>query len=198
MWKIINSPIVITIIVIAAAFIFKASAQPKLASEIRAAYDEINAILEEGATEAEKTKAIQQFAEQVGSQLSEGFSSGFGGGNLEKKIEENKAFIKARNNLSISGIKYAESQFNRREKVIFKLKNNGKKALTRLKLNFEFYKDDKLIDCENVWINEVNLLEPGSEIALNQTRSLPKENQKEHKSDEVIIKVTSFDIEKIE
>ncbi len=55
MWKILNSPFVITLIAIVALFgLAREASKPKLSTEIRGAYDEINPILKDGKSDAEK------------------------------------------------------------------------------------------------------------------------------------------------
>ncbi len=191
MWKIINSPIVITIIAIAALFIFRATMKPKLASEIRGAYEELNSIIQDGASDAEKTKAIQQFAEEISKQFRAGFSAGFKSTEPEKN-DEDKIFAAVKEKLSISGIKLVPTEWQNHEKIIFILKNDSENAISNLILNFEYFKNGEMIDCRNDWINEIKLLEPHQEIALSKSRNLPKEESDAFKSDEVKIKVTSF------
>ena len=77
MWKIVNSPIVIAVIVIVSLFAFRFSMKPKLATEIRGVYKEFNTILKDGASDAEKNKAIQKFAQEMATQIKAGFSAGF-------------------------------------------------------------------------------------------------------------------------
>lgn len=77
MWNKINSPIVITIIAVASLFVLRMAMKPKLASEIRGVYEELNAIIEDSASDAEKSKAIQNFTQEIGTQIREGFAAGF-------------------------------------------------------------------------------------------------------------------------
>ena len=77
MWNKINSPIVITIIAVASLFVLRMTMKPKLASEIRGVYEELNAIIEDSASDAEKSKAIQNFTQEIGTQIREGFAAGF-------------------------------------------------------------------------------------------------------------------------
>ena len=71
-----------------------------------------------------------------------------------------------------------------------------------LKLNYEFYKGGELINVENKWISEIKILSPAEEIAMSAERSYPTGVQEEqydlYKSDEVKIKITSFDIKIVE
>jgi hypothetical protein len=195
MWKIINSPIVIAVIAIAAVFVLKATMKPKLASEIRGLYKELNAIIEDGASDAEKTRAIKEFAQEIATQIREGFSAGF---KSDVSQMEDNIYIATKQKIAISGIKFVKSTWPSREKIMFVLKNNSDKYISSLKLNYEFYRENELVDCKNDWVSQIKILEPGQEIAISHERSLPKEETETYKSDKVNIKVTSFNIKKVE
>lgn len=201
MWKKINSPIVITIIAIASLFVFKATMKPKLASEIRGAYNELTAILEEGASDMEKNKAIQKLAQEIGTQISEGFSVGFESKDTEKENKD-KIYVETKNKIEIRGIKFVEAKWSGRETFIFQIKNNSDKYISNLKFNYEFYKNGELIDCANKWVSSIKILEPNQEIAISENRQFPSDTPKEeygkYRSDEVKIKITSFNIKEIE
>lgn len=197
MWKTINSPIVITIIAIAAIFVLRATTKPKLASEIRGAYKELNAIIEDGGSDAEKNKAIQKFAQEMATQLRDGFEEGFKSDN-PKKDDKDKVYLAAKQKINISDIKFVKTDWPTNEKVIFVLKNNSDKPINNLKLNYEYYKQGKLIDCRNGWIHEIKILEPNQGIALSDQRGLTKEDPNDYRSDEAKINVTSFDIVQME
>lgn len=201
MWKKINSPIVITIIAIASLFVFKATMKPKLANEIRGAYNELTAILEEGASDMEKNKAIQKLAQEIGTQISEGFSIGFESKDTEKENKD-KIYLETKNKIEIRGIKFVEAKWRGREAFIFQIKNNSDKYISNLKFNYEFYKNDELIDCTNKWVSGIKILEPNQEIAISENRQFPSDTPKEeygkHRSDEVKIQITSFNIKEIE
>lgn len=201
MWNKINSPIVITIIAIASLFVFKATMKPKLASEIRGVYKELTAILEEGASDAEKNKAIQEFAQEIATQIREGFSSGFESNDTEKENKD-KVYLETKDKIEIRGIKFVEAKWSGREGFIFQIKNNSTKYISSLKLNYEFYKNGELIDCANEWVSNIKILEPNQEIAISEDRQFPsgtpKEEYDKYRSDEVKIQITSFDIKEIE
>jgi len=189
MWNKINSPIVITFIAIVAVFVLKATTRSDLANEIRGVYEELNSIIEEGASDTEKTKAIQQFAQEIARQIREGFSTGF----HSKNRELDTVYLDTKDKIKISGVKYVKSEWPAREKIIFAVKNCSGKYIANLKLNYEYYKKGELIDCENKWVSQIKLLEPNQEIALSQLRSLPKgEDADSYRSDEVKVKVVSF------
>jgi hypothetical protein len=193
MWKYLNSPIVITLIAIAALFIFAGTMKPRLATEIRAAYEELNKIIQDGASDAEKTKAIQQFAKEMATQMRTGFSEGFKSeGNL--KEDEMKIFADTKSKIVISNIKSAHSEWKNSEKIIYKIKNGSNRNISSLRVNYEYYKQGELIDCSNQWINEIKMLVPNEEAAISQTRQLGNDPNEVLKSDEVKIKVSSFEI----
>lgn len=200
MWNKINSPIVITIIAIASLFVLRATVQPKLATEIRGAYNELAAILEDAANDAEKNKAIRNFAQEIATQIQEGFSAGFISNDAEKE-DEDKVYLETKNKIEIRGIKFVKAKWSGREGFIFQIKNNSAKHITSLKLNYEFYKNGELIDCANEWVSSIKILEPNQEIAIGGERQLPSgTSEKEYDkygSDEVKIKITSFDIKEI-
>lgn len=194
MWKKINSPIVITAIVIVSLFIFSVSMKGRLASEIRNAYEELNEIIEDSASDAEKTKAIQEFTQEIGTQIRAGFSAGF----ESNKKKPTETFLETKKNIEIKNIKYVESEWEGHESLIYTIENNSDQNIGSLRLNIEYYRDGKLIDCKSKWVNEIKILEPEREVAIKTNRKIPKKDTKEEqekfKSDKVKIIVTSFDI----
>ena len=196
MWKMINSPIVITIIAIITVFVLRGMTKPKLASEIRGAYEELVSIVEDGASDAEKSMAIKEFAEEISKQFREGFSAGLGSGNNQKN-DKDKIFVATKQKVQISDIKYVKSKWQNSEEFMFVIKNNSDKYIAQLKLNYEYHKGGKLIACENDWVSEIKLLEPNQEIAINHRRQLPEEEGEDYTSDEIKIKVTSFDVKEV-
>lgn len=200
MWKTINSPIVIAVIAIAALLLLNAS-QRGPASEISATYDEINRILEDGASDAEKTKAIRMFATEMATQIREGFSQGWSAGSPDKQ-DEDALFLETKRKIEVKTVKYVDSKWPDHEKILFVLKNGSDEYVARIRVNLEFYKNSVLIDCKNKWVNEIKILEPGQEVAVNEDRQFPKKDneqeQQQYKSDNVKIVVTSFEIKNIE
>jgi hypothetical protein len=194
--KIINSPIVITIIVIVAAFVLKNQTKPQLASEIRGAYDEIIAIAEEAGSDTEKTEAIREFSEQIATQLKAGFSSGFSSGGDDESREEK--FLRTKKNVNISELREIQSEWNGRQTVLFKIENSSEFAITQLKVNLEFYRDGELIDVKNETLNEIKVLDAGESIAAKKDRNTPNSLSDEEKAafafDEVRASITSFNI----
>jgi|GEM_PF-2107696 len=194
--KILNSPLFIAILAIAALFILKAQIKPTLANEIRGAYDELIAIAEEAGSDAEKTKAIQDFSKQIASQLKTGFSAGFSSGKEEESREQK--FLKAKRQVEISGIKEVPSQWNGQQATLFTITNASALPISQLKLNFHFYKNGALIDAKNEWINEIKVLDTGESLAITKNRALPNQLSDEEKTalahDKVEIIVTAFEI----
>ncbi len=200
MWQKINSPIVITVIAISALFAFRASMKPHWASEIRGVYEELIAIVEDGASDTEKTKALQQFTQEIATQVREGFQAGFGSG-LDGRNKD-KAYLQAKAGIEIHGVRFVKSQWPGREQFIFTIRNNSDEHIGMLKLNYEAYKGGELINVENKWVSEIKILGPGEEMAMRGERSYPQGVQAEeydlYKSDEVKIRITSFDIRKVD
>ena len=195
MWKTLNSPFVILVIVIIAVFAFKATTKPKLADEIRGAYKELNAVIQDSATDAEKSKAVRAFAQEMATQIREGFAAGL---ESSKKDDEYKAYIDTRDKIKISDIRFVKSKWPGREKIVFTVSNDSDKYISNLKLNYQFYKQGELIDSENRWVSEIKILGPGEKIAVGRDRQLPEEDTDEYRSDGVKIIGTSFDIRQIE
>lgn len=195
MWNKINSPIVITIIAIIALFTLRATMKPKLANEIRGAYKELVAITEDGASDAQKSKAIRTFAQEIASQAREGFSAGFKS-NDSKLDDKDKVFVETKQKISVFGIKPVKSEWPDHEKVIFVVKNGSDKSIGNIMINYEYYKQGELIDCKNQWSSEIKILDPNQEIAISLDRTLPKEETDNYRSDEVKIKITSFEVKK--
>lgn len=193
--KLINSPIVIAVIVIIAAFVLKAQTKPHLASEIRGAYDEIIRIAEEAGADAEKTEAIREFSEQIASQLKAGFSSGFSSGDTESREAK---FLRARQDVSIAEVREIQSEWNGRQTVLFKIENSSEFALSQLKVNLEFYRDGELIDVKNETLHEIKVLDAGERVAAKKDRNTPNSLSDEEKAaftfDEVRATITSFNI----
>ena len=131
--KILNSPILITILVIIAAFVLKSQIKTGLASEIRGVYDEIISIAEDASSDAQKTKAIQDFAEQIGTQVRSGFSIGFSSKNGEIK-DKDAVFLEAKKKIQVTDVKEVQSEWPGRQSTIFKIKNNSEYQIKKSEL----------------------------------------------------------------
>lgn len=193
--KIINSPIVITLIVILSVVVMKSQMKPHLGSEIRGAYDELIAIAEDASTDADKTKAIQDFAEQVAGQLKAGFSSGFSSGDDDEESTDAK-FLRVKKQIKVEGIKEVPSQYNGRQSVLFNVTNESELPVKSIKVNFDYFRAGVLIDTKNEWLNEIEVLDAGESINLKKDRSISNDLSDEEKVaftfDEVKASITSF------
>ena len=136
--KILNSPIFITILVIIVAFVLKSKIKTGMASEIRGAYDEIISIAEDATSDAHKTKAIQDFAEQIGTQVKSGFSIGFSSmnGNIKNgEIKDKDAvFLEAKKKIQVTDVKEVQSEWSGSQSTIFKIKNNSEYQIKKSEL----------------------------------------------------------------
>jgi hypothetical protein len=195
MKQIINSPIVITIIVIIAAFVLKSQSDFKLGSEMRGAYDALIDIAEDASSDEDKTKAIQDFAEQIASQLKEGFSAGFASGDDDKESREAK-FLRTLENVQVTEIREIPSEWKGRQTVLFKIENNSEYPLSQIKVNLEYYRDGELIDVKNESLHEIKVLDAGKSFTAKEDRNMPnhltEEEKATHPYDEVRVSVTSF------
>jgi hypothetical protein len=202
MWKVLNSPIVVCLVVVLALIGLRSSMKPKLAGEIRGVYDELMKIAEDGASDAEKSKAIQRFAQEVSRQLKTGFKEGFSSASDGKvRQDQDLEFLEVRKQVEIVGFKYIKSNWPNREQFLFKIKNNSDKYLTSLKVNYEFYKGTELVDCKNEWVSQIKILEPGQEFAVSENRQFPRgtkpEDEALFKSDTVKISISSFTVKDV-
>ena len=196
--KIINSPIVITIIVIIAAFVIKSQMKAHLGSEIRGAYEEIISIAEDASSDVEKTKAIQDFAQQISTQLRAGFSSGFSPNEEDGEESKESKFLRTKTGVKLGGIKEVPSQFSGRQSFIFSISNGSDYAVKSIMVNFDYYRDGVLIDTTNERLNEIEILDLGERVNLKEDRSilnkLSEEEQIAFTFDQVKASITSFRI----
>lgn len=194
--KVINSPIVITIIVIVSAFTLKSQMKPDFASEIRGAYDELISIAQDASGDAEKTKAIQDFAEQIASQLKTGFSSGFSSKDDEESRDEK--FLRIKKNVHVTGVKEIQSEWKGRQAIMFRLENKSEYAISQIKVNLEFYRNGELVDVKNEHIHDIEVLDSGESFTAKEERNTPNHLTEEEKAgfafDQVTVAVTSFQI----
>lgn len=195
--KIINSPIVVAIFVVVSLFILKAQTKPKIASEIRGAYDEIISIAEEASSDGEKSKAIQAFAEDIATQLREGFQAGFDSSTKDKKESREETFLRLKDQIALSKPEISSSSQKNMQTFIYRITNNIDVPIKQVKVNYEYYRGDSLIDVENKWISEVKALATGESVAVKGKRYLQGyENDDEldaMKYDRVLLSITDFD-----
>jgi len=191
--KYLNSPIVITGIVILAAFVLKHQSKPKLAHEIRGVYDEMISIAEDASSSPERTKAVQDFAEQLATQLRDGFSAGFSSNNEEKEKKESRdqKFLRIKQDIKIKDIKEIPSKDNDRQYFLFKVSNESPLPVKSVNVNFDFYRGDELVDIDNDWLSDIQIISSGESFNVKKKRSIPEETEP---VDRVEITITSFSI----
>ena len=88
MWKLINSPIIIAVLIIISIISYDRYRKSSGASEIRGVYNEIISISEDATGDLEKKKLITSFVKEAGKQIREGFGS-FNGGEQKNKQAPN-------------------------------------------------------------------------------------------------------------
>lgn len=198
MTKIINSPLFIAIFIVLSLFILRAQTKPRIAFEMRRAYEEIIAIAEEASSDGEKSKAIQAFAQEISTQMREGFQAGFKSPEQEKKESREEKFLRTRKSILLSEAQEVNSSSKSSQHFLFTITNNLKIPIRQLKVNCEFFNSGKLIDVKNEWISEIKALAPGESISIKKSRNLPRDLEEgeveSHKFDQVKLTVTSFEL----
>ncbi len=193
--KIINSPIAITLIVILAAFVLAKQNKAHLAGEIQATYDTLVAIAADATSDAEKTKAVQDLAEQLANQIKVGFSSGW---NNNDESDKKFSFLEVRKQIKIENLKEIPTQWETRQSVIFTLKNESDYPIEHINLNLDYYKDGILIDTKHKSLHGIKILAPGEATSVKEERSFPKRDNPEEMEalifDSVKANITSFQI----
>ena len=200
--KILNSPIFITILLIIVAFVLKSQIKTGMASEIRGAYDEIISIAEDATSDAQKTKAIQDFAEQIGTQVKSGFSIGFSSMDSNIKNGEIKdkdaVFLEAKKKIQVTDVKEVQSEWSGRQSTIFKIKNNSEYQIKKIRVNLEFFRNGELIDVKNEYLHDVKILDIGENLSVKVDRRIPNKLSDAEKEkftfDAVEVTVLSFAI----
>ena len=195
--KIINSPIVIAIFAVVSLFILRAQTKPKLASEIRGAYEELINIAEEAGSDGEKSKAIQAFAEEISTQIREGFQAGFKSPEQEKKESREEKYLRMKELVVLSVPTTVKSAQKNTQTFMYQIINNADVPIKQVKINYEYYRGDSLIDVENKWISEIKALAAGDSIAIKGQRYLrgyeTDEELEALKYDRIVLSVTDFD-----
>lgn len=195
MHKIINSPIAITLIVIVAAFVLAKQNKAHLAGEIQATYDTIIAIAADATSDAEKTKAVQDLAEQLANQIKVGFSSGW---NNNEESDEKPSYLEVRKQIKIENLKEIPTQWETRQSVILTLENESEYPIERINLNLDYYKDGILIDTKHKSLHNIKILALGEATSVKEERSIPKSDNPEEMEaftfDSVKANITSFGI----
>lgn len=202
--KIINSPFVIALLVIIAAFILKSQSKPALASEIEGAYDALISIAEDLQTDTGKTKVVQDLSEQVALQIKNGLTSGFtsttSGLTSADKENPSKLFLRVKNNIHVLDVKEVQGTWKDRQSMLFTIENKSDYPISQIRANVEFYRNNEIIDVKNEYLYDVKYLDTGAHFITKVERLIPHELSEEEKVnntfDAVKITVSSFEISK--
>ena len=173
--ELFKHPILIVIIGVTYFFVLQSYIpETKAKNEIRAAYQELQAISKELA-ESEEPGHIKGVIQNFSSQVVDGFKSGF--------KSDNSGLIKfneAKSNINLSDIKKAKSSWKSKEKIIGKITNNSKYSVAQIKINFSsFSQDGKLIDVNNKWLSDIKILNPNESAFFEIERSLGEHSASE-------------------
>ncbi|MGC6454905.1 MAG: hypothetical protein ACON39_03790 [Coraliomargaritaceae bacterium] len=194
----INSPIVITVIVIISLFVLKSQMNSRLGSELRGVYEELIAIAEDASSDVEKTKAIQDFSEQISRQIKEGFSIGLSSNGNEKEESRDSKILRVKKEIKLLEIQELPSAYDNRQSFYCTIKNESEFPIKSLRINYDYFREGALIDTENDWLSEIAVLDVQESVNIKHTRNLPSKFTDEEKTaftfDQVKASVTSFQI----
>jgi len=149
MWKTINSPIIITLVLLIALASYNQFRKNTAASELRAVYEELISISEDAKDDLARKKLIEGVVKEAAKQIKEGFSSFSSDEDKKKKAEENKRFFKTKNQLVITTSRIVNVQ----KKVIYQIKNGSKDYLSRVAHTVELYNQGELVEVKEEWGN---------------------------------------------
>jgi len=155
MWKIINSPIIITTLVLVSLFSYDQLRENTVSSEIRAVYEELISISEDAKDDLERKKLIEGFVKEAGKQIKEGFGSFNNEEDKKKKAEENKHFFETKKLVLTSLPKIVENtqHSNIQKTVIYQVKNDSQEYLNKVAHTIELYNQNELVDVKDEWGN---------------------------------------------
>lgn len=155
MWKVINSPIIITIVALLLLVSYDQYRKGPAANEIRGIYDELLSISEDATSDLEKKKIITSFVKEAGKQIREGFNSFNNEEQRKKKAEENKHYFDIRKKVHITKPKVVETKrYSKTQKsVIYQVKNNSPEYLSKVGHTIEFYYQGELLEIKEEWGN---------------------------------------------
>jgi len=155
MWKIINSPIIITTLVLVSLFSYDQLRENTASSEIRAVYEELISISEDAKDDLERKKLIEGFVKEAGKQIKEGFGSFNNEEDQKKKAEENKHFFETKKLVLTSLPKIVENtqHSNIQKTVIYQVKNDSQEYLNKVAHTIELYNQNELVDVKDEWGN---------------------------------------------
>jgi hypothetical protein len=155
MWKIINSPIVITVIAIVAIFSYGQFRKNIVSSEIRGVYEELVSIGEDAKDDLERKKLIESFVAEAAKQVSDGFGS-FSLGNedeAKKRAEKNKHYFQVKKQIKVSEPRVVENKqySNVQKTVLYKITNGSGEHLEKIAHTIELYNDNQLVLLKEEW-----------------------------------------------
>lgn len=167
MWKILNSPIVIAVILILAFFSYSQFTKNTTASTMRSAYDELLAITEDARDDLEKKELIKGFVVEAGDQIREAFSFFNSEEDREKEAEENRVYFETKNLVEVITPKIVEKKrFSEVEKyIIYQVTNKSVKHLSKIAHTVEFYQEAELVYVRDEWGNVK--LAPGESMSYS-------------------------------
>ncbi len=153
MWKILNSPIVITAILLLAFFSYTHFAKDTTASEMRSAYDELLAITEDAKNDLEKKELIKGLVVEVGEQVKDAFGFFDNEEDRQKEAEKNRVYFETKKLVEVTPPKIIEkTQASDTENtVVYKVTNLSKKHLSKIAHTIEFYLAEELVNVKDEW-----------------------------------------------
>ena len=104
----------------------------KVASEIRAVYNELLSITEDAKNDLERKRLIEGFVKEAGKQVRDAFGSFSNEDDKKKQAEENKIYFETKKMVEVVPPKIIENkQFSQVQKlIIYKIKNGSSKHLS--------------------------------------------------------------------
>ncbi len=187
MWKIVNSPIIIVVLVLIALFSYGQLKKNKVASEIRAVYKELISITEDAKDDLERKKLIEGLVKEASKQIRDGFGFFNTEEDKKKQAEENKLFFETKKMVEISTPRIIENkQFSKVQKlIIYQVINNSEKYLGKIAHTIELYNKNELVDVKDQW-GSVKLA-PGESMSYSY-------NGSNNEIDFDNVKITIYDI----
>lgn len=189
-WKALNSPFVITLLILVSAFAALQVRKNVVAGEIRGVYDELMEILAES-SDADRQMVVRDFVQELSGEVIGGFKDAFQSDSNEEK-EELKKMIDLRRHLRTSNPTNVPQSWGGKEAYVFELTNDSDVPVGSISLNYSFLREDKLIDAETENIREIEVLMPGESISLKAERDFDDESEQPTISDRMEITVLSL------
>ena len=155
MWKIINSPIIIAVIIIGSLIAYDRSRNSTAAMEMRGIYKELLSISEEATSDLEKKKVITNFVKEAGKQFRDGFSSFNSEEKKKKQASQNKHHFQVKKQIKITSPKVVETKrYSKLQKaIVYQVINNSQEYLSKVGHTIEFYYEGELLDVKDEWGN---------------------------------------------